>query len=381
MDVVERTRALIREPSVSPDPGGAMSLCASWLGDLGFDVSEMSFASAEFPEVKNLYARLGTEGPNFCFAGHTDVVPEGDLAQWVHPPYDGVVDAGNVYGRGAADMKGAIAAFFAATERYLASPGGGHGSISLLLTGDEEGPAVNGTDKVLTWLEERGETLDMCLVGEPTSVQRLGDTAKIGRRGSMQGFVHARGIQGHAAYPERAHNPVPDLINVLHAFEHMVLDTGNAHFQPSNLEVLDLSVGNDRDNVIPGEARGRFNVRFNSDHTSAELIERFEQRARAIADNVTLSWRVSGESFLTPEGALSAAICDAVEEVTGAVPELSTTGGTSDARFIHRMCPVVEFGLVGQSMHKINEHVAVADLHHLVDIYERILRRALRPQR
>ncbi len=372
---VEFSQALIRHESVTPDKGDALDLLASVLTELGFTCHKLVFEEEGTDPVPNLYARLGDTAPNFCFAGHTDVVPVGAADSWSQAPFKADVIDGKLYGRGAADMKSAIAAFVAATSQYLADRGGApeKGSLSFLITGDEEGPAINGTKKVLDWLVERGEKIDLCLVGEPTNPDVMGQMLKVGRRGSLHGHITVTGVQGHVAYPHKAHNPVPDLVKILAELNKEPLDKGNDKFQPSNLEVLDIHVGNDADNIIPEVAKARFNVRFNSEYTpdslKAELIRRMD-RANLSYD---IRWRVSGESFLTPEGPLSTAVVAAVESEMGVTPELSTTGGTSDARFIKNMCPVVEFGLVGATMHKIDEHVTVADIEKLTRIYSRII--------
>ncbi|GHF11971.1 succinyl-diaminopimelate desuccinylase [Kordiimonas sediminis] len=376
---LELSQALIRHESVTPDRGDALDLLAETLTGMGFDCHKLVFEEEGTDPVPNLYARLGTSAPNFCFAGHTDVVPVGVTDHWQDDPFAATVRDGNLYGRGASDMKSAIAAFVAAVSRYLANqPSDMKGSLSFLITGDEEGPAVNGTKKVLNWLQERGEALDYCLVGEPTNPQELGQMIKIGRRGSLHGMLSVKGIQGHVAYPHVAKNPIPDLVKVLDQLGLEPLDNGNEHFQPSNLEIVNIHVGNDSHNVIPAEAKARFNVRFNNEYTpealQAELIKRMD-RAGVAYD---IDWWVSGDSFLTPVCTLTHAVQDAVEHITGRKPELSTTGGTSDARFIKDMCAVVEFGLVGATMHKVDEHVAVTDIEKLTEIYLDVIGRLLK---
>lgn len=368
---------LIRCPSVTPHDEGALDTLEKWLSPLGFRCERMPFSEEGTPDVDNLYARLGTGGPHFCFAGHTDVVPVGDEAAWSVEPFAGEIRAGKLFGRGAADMKGSIAAFVAAAERL--ARGGFEGSISLLITGDEEGPGINGTAKMLKTLAARGETIDHCLVGEPTSVQKLGDMVKIGRRGSINGWLTVRGMQGHVAYPHLADNPLPRLIEMLRRLDGHVLDRGNAHFQPSNFEITSIDVGNATTNLIPGVARAMMNIRFNDEHTGASLdawMRRvFDQVVQEMGGAYEFETKISGEAFITEPGHFSTLITEAISEVTGLAPELSTSGGTSDARFIRAYAPVVEFGLANATMHKVDEHVPAGDIARLADIYEAILRR------
>jgi succinyl-diaminopimelate desuccinylase len=342
----------------------------------------MDFSAPGTPDIANLYARVGTGGRHFCFAGHSDVVPVGDLSSWSIGPFAAELSAGYVFGRGAADMKGAIAAFAVAAASFLRQRGPGFGgSISLLITGDEEGPAINGTVKMLRRLAERGEAVDICVVGEPTSSQRFGDMMKIGRRGSVNVELTVRGIQGHVAYPDRVDNPIHRLTRLLDALIATPIDQGSTHFQPSSLQVTTVDVGNPATNVVPGVAKARFNVRFNDLWTSQTLLAHLRQRLDRAHESVggnglyDLAAQVSGESFYTPPGELSDLIAGAVRDVTGLEPELSTTGGTSDARFIRATCPVVEFGLVGETMHKVDEKTAIADLQALAKVYELMLER------
>lgn len=371
---LELARALIRCPSVTPADAGALDALEAALKALGFTCSRLRFEEPGTEPVDNLYARRGDGAPNFCFAGHTDVVPVGDEAAWSARPFEASVKDGTLSGRGATDMKGAIAAFVAAVARYLAEhPKGPNGSISLLITGDEEGPAINGTRKVLEWLKERGETLDACLVGEPTNPGALGEMIKIGRRGSLNARLRVFGTQGHTAYPHLADNPLPRLVAMLNRIAGAKLDDGTEHFQPSNVEIASIDVGNPAANVIPAEGRATINIRFNDRHTSASLITWLREQFDAVGGRYDLDVHVTGEAFLTPPGPLSDLVASAVKQATGKTPELSTTGGTSDARFIKDHCPVAEFGLISQTMHKTDERIAVSDLEALTEIYKKVL--------
>jgi succinyl-diaminopimelate desuccinylase len=342
----------------------------------------MDFTEPGTPDIANLYARVGAGGKHFCFAGHSDVVPVGDLSSWTIGPFSAELSDGYVFGRGAVDMKGAVAAFACAAAAFLHRRGTDFGgSISLLITGDEEGPAINGTVKMLRQLATRGEGVDLCVVGEPTSSKRFGDMMKIGRRGSVNVALTVRGIQGHVAYPDRVDNPIHRLARLIEALIGTPLDAGSTHFQPSSLQVTTVDVGNPATNVVPGIARARFNVRFNDLWTSQTLLAHLRERLDRASAQVgghglyEIEAQVSGESFYTPPGELSGLIAAAVRDVTGLDPELSTTGGTSDARFIRATCPVVEFGLVGESMHKVDEKSAVADLQALTRVYQLMLER------
>jgi succinyl-diaminopimelate desuccinylase len=377
IDPVRLTQELIRCPSVTPDEAGALTLLQSVLEPMGFVCHRMTFSAPGTPDVENLYARLGTSGPNICFAGHTDVVPPGDANRWTAAPFGGEVRGSLLYGRGAVDMKGAIACFVAAVARERASISGG-GSISLLITGDEEGPSVNGTARVVDWLRERGEGIDACIVGEPSNPTTLGEEIKIGRRGSLNAWLTVRGKQGHVAYPQLAANPITGLVRVLEALKASPLDDGTAHFAASNLEITTIDVGNPTVNIIPAEAVARLNVRYNDRHTAATLERHLaEMSERVLASGgVAHDWRFvrSGDAFLTQPGPFVDRLVGAVAAVTGRTPALTTSGGTSDARFIKNLCPVVEFGLVNATIHQIDEHVALADLAALTDIYARFLR-------
>jgi succinyl-diaminopimelate desuccinylase len=375
IDPVELARDLIRCPSVTPADAGAFDVLQQALERLGFACHRLRFSTAGTPDVDNLYARIGRDsGPNFCFAGHIDVVPVGDRAAWSVDPFAAELRDGQLFGRGAADMKGAIAAFVAAAARFgIRHRAELPGAISLLITGDEEGPAINGTRRVLEWLQARGERLDACIVGEPTNPTRLGEMVKIGRRGSLTARLTVRGVQGHVAYPHLADNPVHRLIRMLGRVTERPLDEGTAHFQPSTLQVSTIDVGNPAVNVIPAEARAGFNIRFNDRHTGQGLEQWLRREFDAVGGNYDLTVAVSGEAFLTPPGWLSDLITHAVEQVVGTTPELSTTGGTSDARFIKDYCPVAEFGLAGGTMHKVDERVPVSEVRALADIYGAVL--------
>ena len=377
-DPVALAQALIRCESVTPLEGGALALLQSILEPRGFRCHRLTMREPGTPDVENLYARFGEGRPNLCFAGHTDVVPAGDAKRWRHPPFGGVIEDGVLYGRGAVDMKGAIAAFVAGALQHMASPDSSHDfDISLLITGDEEGPSINGTAKVLDWLAARGEKLDAAIVGEPTNPTELGQEIKIGRRGSLTGDILVHGKQGHVAYPQLADNPVPKLVSILNALSGHSFDTGNADFEPTNLEVTIIEVSNTATNVIPAEAGAKFNVRYNSEWTrprlEAEIGRLIAEAAATASARFDLAFSGTGDVFLTRPGPLVDAIRQAVESVTGRIPALTTNGGTSDARFIQAYCPVIEFGLINQLAHHIDESVAVADLQLLTGIYRRFL--------
>jgi succinyl-diaminopimelate desuccinylase len=377
-DSVAIARDLVRCRSVTPEDGGALAYLQGLLTKAGFTVHRMTFAEPGTAPIENLYARIGSEKPNLVFAGHTDVVPPGDEAAWHHPPFGGEIAGDKLYGRGAVDMKGGIASFVAAAMDYLAANGGKpkRGSISLLITGDEESVAVNGTVKLLQWAAERGEKFDHCVLGEPSNVETLGDTIKAGRRGSLNGTLIVTGRQGHVAYPDRADNPIRGLVTLIAALQ-APLDDGSAQFAPSNLEFTSIDVGNSTVNLIPGEARARFNIRYNDHHSQTALKMLLERRARdAAAGRVhyAFDWQPSNaDVFVTKPGPFTDLAAAAIAEVTGRQPKLSTTGGTSDARFIKDYCPVLEFGLVGQTMHSVDECTPVADLVTLTAVYRRII--------
>jgi succinyl-diaminopimelate desuccinylase len=368
-------RALIRCPSVTPREAGAFDVLEAPLRAAGFAVERVSFSAEGLPDVANLYARFGTSGPCLAFAGHTDVVPPGDPAAWRFDPFAGAVADGQIWGRGTADMKGGVAAFVAAACAFAAKAPP-RGSVALLITGDEEGPAVNGTVKLLDWAAARGARFDHCIVGEPTNPEALGDMIKIGRRGSLNGTLTVEGRQGHSAYPQRADNPIPHLLRLLGALIATPLDDGTADFDPTNLQIVTVDVGNAAFNVIPARATARFNVRFNDLWTWQTLQAEIERRCAGVAADARYALRFepcNAPAFLTSKGAFTDLVAKAIQKRTGRAPVLSTTGGTSDARFIRAYCPVVEFGLAGQTMHMVDEHVPVADLHGLADIYADIL--------
>jgi succinyl-diaminopimelate desuccinylase len=366
-DPLPLAQALIACPSVTPADAGAQDVLAAFLETLGFAVERLRFG-----ETENLFARIGTGGPHLCFAGHTDVVPPGE-AGWTAPPFAGAVRDGVLYGRGACDMKGGIAAFAAACADRLGTPGAARGTISLLITGDEEGPATDGTVRVLDWMRARGTVPDFCIVGEPTCRATLGDTVKIGRRGSLNARLTVSGTQGHVAYPARADNPVHRMVALLSALIAEPLDAGTRWFEPSSLQLTSIDVGNPATNVIPAEARASLNIRFNDRHTGASLTTWLRETAAAHAPRAAVDVSVSGEAFLTEPGPLVEAACAAIERATGVRPALDTGGGTSDARFITRLCPVMEFGGVGSTMHQVDERVPVAELRALARTYRAMI--------
>jgi succinyl-diaminopimelate desuccinylase len=379
-DALSITRDLVRCPSVTPADAGALGVLEKLLTAAGFETHRITFSEQGTADIDNLYARIGDSGPHICFAGHTDVVPPGDEKAWTVGAFSGEVKDGFLYGRGTVDMKGGIACSAAAVLQYLDQHGGKpKGSISFLITGDEEDVAVNGTVKLLQWAAARGEKFDHCVLGEPSNVETLGDCIKIGRRGSQSGTLYVEGMQGHVAYPHRASNPVPDISRLIVSLSEEPLDHGSAQFQPSNLEFTSVDVGNPATNVIPGQARAKFNIRFNDRHTQASLRELVEARlAKATGNRIKahIVWEPSNANvFVTKPGSFVDLAVAAIEDVTGRKPELSTSGGTSDARFISNYCPVIEFGLVGQTMHQIDERTPVSDLEKLTKIYRGILDR------
>jgi succinyl-diaminopimelate desuccinylase len=378
-DVVEIAQALIRCKSVTPDEGGALGVLESHLSALGFTCHRVTFSGPDTPDVENLYARIGDQAPNLVFAGHTDVVPVGDDAAWTHPPFAAEIHDGILYGRGAVDMKGGVAAFTAAAARYLAETGGAFpGSLSFLITGDEEGPAINGTAKLLAWAAARGETFDHCIVGEPTCIEALGDMIKVGRRGSFSGTIQVRGQQGHVAYPHLAKNPLPAAARMVDTLTFGPLDQGTEHFEPSNLEIVNLDCSNPAWNVIPGRVDLRFNIRFNDTWNPGKLEAWIRDKVKICSDETGFYMALQLEPFvsdvfLTKPGKILDILTDAVHSVTGLRPERSTGGGTSDARFIKDYCPVIEFGHLNRTIHQVDEHVLLADLRSLSEIYYRLI--------
>lgn len=392
IDPIALSQELIRCPSVTPEDAGCIPLLRETLEGIGFKCHHLTFSEKGHADVENLYARFGTGGKNLCFAGHTDVVPTGNREDWSVNPFEAKIKNGVLIGRGASDMKTAIAAWAAACSRYIEkravsqprtaarhganAPGAKQNdfSLSLLITGDEEAIAINGTQKVLKWMEKKKEKLDACVVGEPTSGAKLGDTVKIGRRGSVTFYLTLHGVQGHAAYPQLAKNPVTDLVKILHALKSKPLDKGTAHFEPSNLEITTIDVGNPASNVIPAHARATMNVRFNDTYTSKSLIAHVGKIIKANTKLVyEIKTHITGESFITKPGPLSTLVSGAVKSVTGKAPKLSTEGGTSDARFIKNYCPIIELGVSNKTAHKVDEQVAVKDIETLSAIYEKII--------
>ena len=371
-------KELIRFPSITPTDAGVMGHLEKKLKSLGFKTKVLTFTEKNTKPVKNLYARLGTKSPNLCFAGHLDVVPPGNINDWTIKPFKPAIKKGHLIGRGANDMKSSIAAFVSAVSKYI-SENKPNGSISLLITGDEEGVAINGTKKVVDYLRKKKEKIDFCIVGEPTNPSKLGEMIKIGRRGSMNGKLTINGVQGHVAYPHRAKNPVTTLIKIFNEFKKIKLDKGTKDFQPSNLEITRISIDNNADNVIPALALGTFNVRFNNKHSSNSIKTKLNKIIKKITskDKVKfeMNYRVSGEAFLSKPNSTTYMVRDVIKKVTKINPKLSTTGGTSDARFIRKISPCLEFGLVGKTMHKIDEAVSLTDLKKLTQIYQNILKK------
>ena len=375
---LQLAKELIRFPTVTPVDAGVMKFLEKKLKKLGFKTKLLEFREKDFKPVKNLYARLGTKQPNFCYAGHLDVVPPGNIKDWTINPFRPAVKNNHLIGRGANDMKSSVAAFVSAVSTFLSKNGKFNGSISLLITGDEEGDAVNGTKKVVEYLKKRKEKINFCLVGEPTNPNKLGEMIKIGRRGSLTGKLTIIGNQGHVAYPSRANNPTTIIVNILKELKEIKFDKGTKDFQPTNLEVTKINIDNNADNVIPATAEATFNIRFNNKHSSNSLKKRLNKIFKKIAKNhkskFKIEYRVSGEVFLTKPNKTTFMIQNIVKKITKLKPKLSTTGGTSDLRFIRTICPGLEFGLVGKTMHKIDEAVSLKDLKNLTKIYENILK-------
>lgn len=371
IDPVSLSQDLIRCPSVTPNDAGALDVLEKALTSIGFECTRLPFSESGTPDIDNLFARRGTAAPHICYAGHTDVVPAGKLDDWKHDPFAAMIEDGTLYGRGTSDMKCSIASFVAAVSEMNDFTG----SISLLITGDEEGPAINGTVKMLKWLEDNNQLPDVCIVGEPTNTNELGEMAKIGRRGSLNGSLTVHGTQGHVAYQHLADNPIPRLVKILNDLNQWEIDQGNDFFDPSNLEIVSVDVGNEASNVIPMNATAKFNIRFSSEQNSKTLTNKITDICNTHSDNHTLNINVSGDSFLTPKGKLSDLIQSSILEITGKTVEFSTTGGTSDARFIKNYCPVIEFGLINKTIHKVNECAKVSDIILLKDIYLTIIRK------
>ena len=370
INAVDLTSKLIRCESITPKSAGAIELLISYLEPLGFKCEKINFGEG-IEKVENLYARFGTKGPNICFAGHVDVVPTGDIEKWSIDPFGGEIKQGKIWGRGAADMKSGIAAFLSSVSNFLSKEKDFEkiGSISFLITSDEEGKAINGTKKVVEWLEEKQEKITACIVGEPTNVSEMGDTIKVGRRGSFTGFLKVKGVQGHVGYPHLADNPINSLIKMLEPFVKIYLDEGTENFQPSSVMVTSVDVNNNASNVIPGEVSATFNIRFNNLHTINSLKAMLKNQFNKITQNYEFDYYCNAEPFLTSDEFLKITIEKAIKSVVKINPKQSTSGGTSDARFISKICPVIEFGLVGKTMHKIDENVDVDDITKLVSIY------------
>ena len=377
IDELTLAKELIRFPTITPDDSGIMKFLEKKLKNLGFKTEILEFKEKKFKPVKNIYARLGNSNPNFCYAGHVDVVPPGNIDDWTVNPFKPSIKKGYLIGRGANDMKSSVASFIAAVSNFLNINKNFKGSISLLITGDEEGVAINGTKKVVEFLKKKKEKIDFCLIGEPTNPEKLGEMIKIGRRGSLTGHITIYGIQGHVAYPHRANNPSNCLVNILKKLKDIKFDKGTKDFQPSNLEVTKINVNNNADNVIPGSARASFNVRFNDKHTSTSLKKKFNKIISNFAKQkkckFEIHYIVSGDAFLTKPNHITYMIKNIIKKNTKINPQLSTTGGTSDARFIRKISPCLEFGLVGKTMHKVDEAVSLKDLKKLTKIYTDIL--------
>ena len=374
---LQLAKELIKFPSITPVDAGVMKFLEKKLKKLGFKTKLIEFKEKNFKSVKNLYARLGNKGPNFCYAGHLDVVPPGNLKDWTINPFNPSVKKGHLIGRGANDMKSSIAAFVSAVSIFINKNHKFNGSISLLITGDEEGDAINGTKKVVAYLKKKKEKINFCLVGEPTNPNKLGEMIKIGRRGSITGKLKIIGEMTHVAYPQRGNNPVTTLVKILKQKKDLKFDEGNKHFQPTNLEVTKINIHNSADNVIPGTAEASFNIRFNNLHTSNSLKKKlnkiFSKISKKNKSKYKIDYRISGEAFLTKPNTTTFMVQNIIKKITKITPKLSTTGGTSDARFIRKICPCLEFGLVGKTMHKVDEATSLKDLKNLTKIYQNIL--------
>ena len=372
---IELTKTLINCRSVTPENDGAIEQVSHWLEEIGFKSEILNFKEEGTASIKNLWSKMGSKGPTICFAGHTDVVPTGNIDEWSSDPFDANEVNDKIIGRGAADMKGSIASFISATNRFVKEYPDFPGSIGFIITGDEEGCAINGTKKILTWMKSNNISFDDCLVGEPTNPNSLGEMIKIGRRGSVNGVITVKGVQGHVAYPHLADNPIPKLIKILENLINKKLDDGTEHFQPSNIEITSIDIGNTATNVIPKEASANFNIRYNDIFDREKIEEEVHNRIRSLNYDYSIKFEHSGDSFLTSPGKLTKNLSKIIEDQTGNTPELSTSGGTSDARFIKDYGNVVEFGLIGATMHKVDESASIKDIKNLTEIYYQLLKK------
>ena len=372
---IELTKTLINCRSVTPENDGAIEQVSHWLEEIGFKSEILNFEEEGTASIKNLWSKMGSKGPTICFAGHTDVVPTGNIDEWSSDPFDANEVNDKIIGRGAADMKGSIASFISATNRFVKEYPDFPGSIGFIITGDEEGCAINGTKKILTWMKSNNISFDDCLVGEPTNPNSLGEMIKIGRRGSVNGVITVKGVQGHVAYPHLADNPIPKLIKILENLINQKLDDGTEHFQPSNIEITSIDIGNKATNVIPKEASANFNIRYNDIFDREKIEEEVQNRIRSLNYDYSIKFEHSGDSFLTSPGKLTKNLSKIIEDQTGNTPELSTSGGTSDARFIKDYGNVVEFGLIGATMHKVDESASIKDIKNLTEIYYQLLKK------
>ena len=372
---IELTKTLINCRSVTPENDGAIEQVSHWLEEIGFKSEILNFEEEGTASIKNLWSKMGSKGPTICFAGHTDVVPTGNIDEWSSDPFDANEVNDKIIGRGAADMKGSIASFISATNRFVKEYPDFPGSIGFIITGDEEGCAINGTKKILTWMKSNNISFDDCLVGEPTNPNSLGEMIKIGRRGSVNGVITVKGVQGHVAYPHLADNPIPKLIKILENLINQKLDDGTEHFQPSNIEITSIDIGNTATNVIPKEASANFNIRYNDIFDREKIEEEVHNRIRSLNYDYSIKFEHSGDSFLTSPGKLTKNLSKIIEDQTGNTPELSTSGGTSDARFIKDYGNVVEFGLIGATMHKVDESASIKDIKNLTEIYYQLLKK------
>ena len=372
---IELTKTLINCRSVTPENDGAIEQVSHWLEEIGFKSEILNFEEEGTASIKNLWSKMGSKGPTICFAGHTDVVPTGNIDEWSSGPFDANEVNDKIIGRGAADMKGSIASFISATNRFVKEYPDFPGSIGFIITGDEEGCAINGTKKILTWMKSNNISFDDCLVGEPTNPNSLGEMIKIGRRGSVNGVITVKGVQGHVAYPHLADNPIPKLIKILENLINQKLDDGTEHFQPSNIEITSIDIGNTATNVIPKEASANFNIRYNDIFDREKIEEEVHNRIRSLNYDYSIKFEHSGDSFLTSPGKLTKNLSKIIEDQTGNTPELSTSGGTSDARFIKDYGNVVEFGLIGATMHKVDESASIKDIKNLTEIYYQLLKK------